>query len=122
MATLNNKLEIYRQWKDSLILGGQDFYDYFDTVQSYIDFADYYYKKITEVKMTNKQQTAVEWLHLKLSTSSSEEMVGNINIWFKQAKEMEKERMIEFAWECQEMFKHEIKEHFEEKFNDGGNK
>jgi hypothetical protein len=42
----------------------------------------------------NKQQTAVEWLHLKLSTSSSEEMVGNINLWFKQAKEMEKEQRI----------------------------
>jgi hypothetical protein len=44
-----------------------------------------------------KQQTAVEWLHLKLSTSSSEEMVGNINLWFEQAKEMEKEKLKE-AW------------------------
>jgi hypothetical protein len=50
MTTLNNKLEIYRHWKNSLILGGQEIYDYFDTVQSYIDFADYYYKRITEVK------------------------------------------------------------------------
>jgi hypothetical protein len=45
----------------------------------------------------DKQLTAVEWLHLKLSTSSSEEMVGNINLWFEQAKEMEKEQMIDFA-------------------------
>jgi hypothetical protein len=47
-----------------------------------------------------KQQTAVEWLHLKLSTSSSEEMVGNINLWFEQAKEMEKEQMIDFGAKC----------------------
>jgi hypothetical protein len=32
------------------------------------------------------KQTAVAWLYLKLSTSSSEEMVGNINVWFEQAK------------------------------------
>jgi hypothetical protein len=35
----------------------------------------------------------------------------------EQHLETEKERMIEFAWECQEMFKHKIKKHFEEKFN-----
>ena len=39
--------------------------------------------------MKNKQ-TAVEWLHQKLATSSSEELVGNINIWFMEAKAMEK--------------------------------
>jgi hypothetical protein len=38
-----------------------------------------------------KKQTAVEWLHQKLATSSSEELVGNINIWFTEAKAMEKE-------------------------------
>jgi hypothetical protein len=41
------------------------------------------------------KQTAVEWLHTKLSTCTSEELVGNINNWFEQAKEMEKEQMIE---------------------------
>lgn len=46
------------------------------------------------------KQTAVEWLYLKLSTSSSEEMVGNINVWFEQAKEMEKEQMVDFAYKC----------------------
>ena len=71
-----------------------------------------------------KQQTAVEWLSeqfdsiVELYPSQFE----RVNRAIEQAKEMEKERMIEFAWECQEMFKHEIKEHFEEKFNDGGNK
>ena len=46
------------------------------------------------------KQTAVEWLYLKLSTSSSEEMVGNINVWFEQAKAMEKEQMVDFAYKC----------------------
>ncbi len=43
------------------------------------------------------KQTAVEWLHEKLAQSSQEELVGNINLWFKQAKEMEKEQL-ECAW------------------------
>jgi hypothetical protein len=42
------KLDLYREWKNSLILGGQEFYDYFDTVQSYLDFAEYYHKRIKE--------------------------------------------------------------------------
>ncbi len=42
-------------------------------------------------------KTAVEWLHEKLAQSSQEELVGNINLWFKQAKEMEKEQL-ECAW------------------------
>ena len=40
------------------------------------------------------KQTAVEWLHTKLSTCTSEELVGNINNWFEQAKAMEKEQII----------------------------
>ncbi len=40
------------------------------------------------------QQTAVEWLYNKLSTCTSDEMVGNINNWFEQAKQMEKEQII----------------------------
>jgi hypothetical protein len=43
----------------------------------------------------NKQQTAVEKLYLKFATCSLEEMVGNINVWFDQAKEMEKQQIIE---------------------------
>jgi hypothetical protein len=45
------------------------------------------------------KQTAVEWLHTKLSTCTSEELVGNINNWFEQAKEMEKE-IIDDAYLC----------------------
>jgi hypothetical protein len=42
-----------------------------------------------------KKQTAVEWLEEKLSTSSSDELVGNINNWFDQARQMEKEQIEE---------------------------
>jgi hypothetical protein len=42
------------------------------------------------------KQTAVEWLHVKLSTSSSDELVGNINNWFEQAKQIEKEQLNNF--------------------------
>ena len=39
-------------------------------------------------------KTAVEWLYTKLSTCTSEELIGNINNWFEQAKEMEKEQIV----------------------------
>lgn len=38
------------------------------------------------------QQTAVEWLQIKMATSPTQEMVENINVWFQQAKQMEKEQ------------------------------
>ena len=38
------------------------------------------------------EQTAVEWLYNKFSTCTSDEMVGNINNWFEQAKQMEREQ------------------------------
>jgi hypothetical protein len=44
--------------------------------------------------------TAVEWLHEKLAKSSQEELVSNINLWFKQAKEMEKENALRFGAKC----------------------
>jgi hypothetical protein len=44
------------------------------------------------------KQTAVEWIYEKLSRSSSDELVGNINLWFQQAKAMEREQ-IEDAWD-----------------------
>jgi hypothetical protein len=39
--------------------------------------------------------TAVEWLHEKLAKSELEDMQTNINLWFKQAKEMEKQQIID---------------------------
>ena len=41
------------------------------------------------------KQTAVEWLYTKLSTCTSDEMVGNINNWFEEAKIMEKEQIMD---------------------------
>lgn len=38
------------------------------------------------------KQTAVEWLHEKLAKSELEDMQTNINIWFQQAKDMEREQ------------------------------
>ena len=38
--------------------------------------------------------TAVKWLQIKMATSSAEEMVENINVWFAKAKEMEKEQIV----------------------------
>ena len=66
----------------------------------------------------DKQQTAVEWLYDRLTkiwydVKSSKELL-------EQAKEIEKEQMIDFALECQEMFKHQILEKFNETY--GGNK
>ena len=66
----------------------------------------------------DKQQTAVEWLYDRLTkiwydVKSSKELL-------EQAKEMEKEQMIDFALECQEMFKHQILEKFNETY--GGDK
>ena len=42
--------------------------------------------------------TAVEWLHEKLAKSTQEELVGNINTYFKQAKEMEKQQIIDACY------------------------
>jgi hypothetical protein len=44
--------------------------------------------------------TAVEWLQMKMSTSPTQEMVENINVWFAQAKEMEKEQKITLGKRC----------------------
>ena len=41
------------------------------------------------------QQTAVEWLQIKMATSPTQEMVENINVWFKEAKEMEREQIVQ---------------------------
>ena len=47
-----------------------------------------------------KKQTAVEWLHTKLSTCTSEELVGNINNWFGKAKAMERQQTVDAYLEC----------------------
>jgi hypothetical protein len=58
--------------------------------------------EVLNLNNMEKKQTAVEWLEEKLSTSSSDELVGNINNWFEQAKQMEKEEIMkvvmDFGW------------------------
>lgn len=62
-------------------------------------------------------KTAVEWLQIKMATASSEEMVENINVWFKQAKEMEKERILKAWWESPTMGKYcSAEEYYNETF------
>lgn len=41
--------------------------------------------------------SAVEWLYNKFSTCTSDEIAGNVNNWFKQAKELEEKQRDEFA-------------------------
>ena len=52
----------------------------------------------------NKKQTAVEWLELELSKLDYDKMSNDLYLFymaqmFDQAREMEKEQMIEFAQE-----------------------
>ena len=66
-------------------------------------------------------KTPAEWLYFELfyflNGQSEFEEAEDI---LKRAKEMEKEQIIDFALECQEMFKHQILEKFNETY--GGNK
>jgi len=47
-------------------------------------------------------KTAVEWLQIKMATSSTEDMVENINVWFEEARVKEQQQKIEFACEVAE--------------------
>jgi len=70
------------------------------------DGTEYNFSKEPEIKITQtsnadmnigipKKLTAVEWLYHKLSTCTIDEMVGNVNSWFEQAKQMDKEQSID---------------------------
>ncbi len=63
-----------------------------------------------------KKQTAVEWLECELKKIP---FINVIEV-FEQAKAMEKEQMIDFAFNCQEMFKHQIEEEYNQTY--GGDK
>jgi hypothetical protein len=119
------KLDLYREWKHSLILGGQEFYDYLSTVQSYLDFAEYYHKRIQEDNkkveivqggfcttnvVKNETQTAVEWL-IEI------DKYRNITIEeCQQDKEMEKKQIEDAELRSKEII---IIKHTE---HEGGNK
>jgi uncharacterized protein YqgQ len=73
----------------------------------------------------NKQQTAVDFIFDELASKNllgifTYEQFKQIEEILNQAKEMEKNQMIDFALGCQEMFKHQIIEKFNETY--GGNK
>ena len=44
-----------------------------------------------------KQQTAVEWLHEKFAKATKTELKDNVNLFFKEAKKIEKQQIID-AW------------------------
>jgi len=44
-----------------------------------------------------KQQTAVDWLHETFAKATKTELKDNVNLFFKEAKKMEKEQIIN-AW------------------------
>ena len=70
--------------------------------------------------MSNEtKQTAVDIAFQKLANSGLLVTRDYKNIVaYREAKEMEKEQMIKFALECQEMFKHQIIEKFNEKYGE----
>jgi hypothetical protein len=65
-------------------------------------------------------KTAVEWLHEKLATSQLEDMQKNINLWFKEAKEMEKQQIIDAVYyTCSSMTHYDLpcgKQYYNETF------
>jgi uncharacterized protein YqgQ len=73
----------------------------------------------------NKQQTAVDFIFDELASKNllgifTYEQFKQVEEILNQAKEMQKNQMIDFALECQEMFKHQIIEKFNETYR--GNK
>lgn len=44
------------------------------------------------------QMTAVEWLHEKFAKATKTELKDNVNLFFKEAKQMEMEQITD-AWE-----------------------
>jgi hypothetical protein len=73
--------------------------------------------------MSNKQQTAVDWLIEELTPTITlqQKYIDDIK---KQAKEMEKEQMCKFAYKCHNHYKvygdFNIEQYFNETY--GGNK
>jgi hypothetical protein len=66
------------------------------------------------------KKTAVEWLEIVLIPDplSEEDFKHNINCW-KQAKEMEKEQMVDFVlkWMGEDDLKQDIIKHYNETYN-----
>jgi hypothetical protein len=67
------------------------------------------------------KQTAVEWLEIELIPDpiSEEEFKHNINCW-KQAKAMEKEQMVDFAFKYGDLTTREIESSFDKEYKTNG--
>jgi hypothetical protein len=61
------------------------------------------------------KQTAVDWLYKTHFFKNGELTQSD----FEQAKAMEREQMVDFALNCQEMFKHQIEERYIETYKGG---
>ena len=59
--------------------------------------------------------TSIEWLRIKMATSSPKEMVENINVWFEQAKEMEKQQ-IKDAYTIPNILKDDFETYYDETY------
>jgi hypothetical protein len=67
-----------------------------------------------------KKQTAVEWLVNEYAKAFKISVNAVMGETIEQAKAMEKEQIVDFAIKCQEMFKHQIEEEYNETY--GGDK
>jgi hypothetical protein len=78
-----SKEEIFEEWKNSL---GYDFsamLDYMDTMQSYIDFAEYYHKEIQgDKKITITLEILLDMIHFiaESTTDINEQFGGCTNL------------------------------------------
>jgi hypothetical protein len=76
--------------------------------------------------MKDKKQTAVEWLQIQLKKGIDFNPLDRlgytnaVNNLFEQAKEMEKEQMIDFAYKCSISYRYEIERKYNETY--GGDK
>jgi len=64
-----------------------------------------------------KQMTAVEWLHEKFAKATKTELKDNVNLFFKEAKKMGKQQIID-AWEdgCYSYFTKNSEQYYNETF------
>jgi hypothetical protein len=60
-----------------------------------------------------RKETAIEWLIGELKGYDEDCEI------FQKAKAMEREQMVDFALNCQEMFKHQIQERYNETYKGG---
>ena len=80
-----SKEEIFEEWKNSLGYDCSAMLDYMDTMQSYIDFAEYYHKRIQE-----DNEISIKFEILYDMISFIEESTTDINEQFGGCTNLEK--------------------------------